>query len=410
MDTAKKQLRKRRRGQIVPLGGGSFKLRVPLGRDGAGTRKYHTETMHGTNRTKAEKRCTELLAQVDSGSYFEPASMTVADYFTREWLPQKRRDGVRVATTLKGYECAVTKHVIPALGALPLSRVTPRHVQQLYNRMQDEGLRDATMRLVRAVLGMAFRQAVLWHYLRSDPTAGIKPPAAVKPPREGHAFTRDEALRFIRAASESPDDLDFLFHLFTGVRPEELAGLGWQHVSFDEASGCGVARIERVVLRLKGGSFEFADPKTKNGRRLVFFPAHIHRALVAHRERQFERAAKLGGLWREYSLIFTAPDGGPADVQYIYARRLRRLAKRAGIAARVTPYTLRYSFATLALLAGELDVTVSRQMGHAKTDFTKEVYVRVLPEMQQSLSGSFERLLTETVGNQMAHLDASGVM
>jgi integrase len=94
---------------------------------------------------------------------------------------------------------------------------------------------------------------------------------------------------------------------------------------------------------------------------------------------------------------------------------LARLAEgeaheRADITSRVTPYTLRYSFATLALLAGELDVAVSRQMGHARADFTKEVYVKVLPEMQQSFSGSFERLLSETVGNQPAHFDVPGVM
>ena len=93
-----------------------------------------------------------------------------------------------------------------------------------------------------------------------------------------------------------------------------------------------------------------------------------------------------------------------------YAKRLRALTAGAGIAAHITPYCLRYSFATLALLAGELDVSVSRQMGHARTDFTKDVYVKVLPEMQQRLSGSLERLLSEAAGNQPAHSEAAGVM
>lgn len=183
-----------------------------------------------------------------------------------------------------------------------------------------------------------------------------------------------------------------------------------QHVSFDEGSKGGVARVERVVLKWRGGGFEFAPPKTANGRRSVYFPQHIYRALAAHRERQPARAAELGALWRGLGLVFTSPDGGPLD-RYVYSDRLRAVAASAGITVRVTPYTLRrYSFATLALLAGELDVAVSRQMGHARPDFTKQVYVRVLPEMQQSLSGSFERLLAETVGNQPAHLDAPGVM
>lgn len=311
---------------------------------------------------------------------------------------------------MKAYEGVVSWYVVPAIGHLPLSRVTPRDVQALYNSMQDAGRSAATMKLTRAVVGMVFRQAVLWNYLRSNPAEGIKLPASKKPPRQGYAFTQGEALRFIRAASEEPDDLVYLFHLFTGLRPEELAGLGWQHVSFDEASQCGVARVERAVLWRSAREFVFDGPKTKTGRRSVYFPAHIYRALEAHRAAQSARALRLGPLWREHDLVFPRPTGEPLDTRCAYARRLRALAKRAGIAARVTPYTLRYSFATLALLAGELDVSVSRQMGHARTDFTKSVYVKLLPEMQQRLSGSFERLLSEATGNQLAHLDAGGIM
>ena len=49
-------------------------------------------------------------------------------------------------------------------------------------------------------------------------------------------------------------------------------------------------------------------------------------------------------------------------------------------------------------------------MEHARTDFTKDVYVKVIPEMQQRLSGSLERLLSEAVGNQLAHSEAARVM
>ncbi|MET0647492.1 MAG: site-specific integrase [Pyrinomonadaceae bacterium] len=410
MEAAKKKREKRRRGQVIDLGAGSFTIRVPVGRDGAGRRKYHTETLHATTRTKVEKRVTQLLGEVDSGSYFEPSRTTVKDFVEKEWLPQKAREGVRVASSLKTYKGVVSCHIIPALGHLPLGRVTPRDVQGLYNAMQDARHAAATMKLTRAVVGMVFRQAVLWKYLRANPAEGIKLPASRKPPRAGYAFTQDEALRFIQAASEEPDDLVYLFHLFTGVRPEELAGLGWQHVSFDEASACGVARIERGVVWLNMREFVFGPPKTTTGRRQVFFPGHIYRALEAHGAAQAARAIRLANLWHDHGLVFPRPTGEPMDVAHAYARRLRALAGRAGITNRVTPYTLRYSFATLALLAGELDVSVSRQMGHARTDFTKSVYVKLLPEMQQRLSGNFERLLSEATGNRLAHPETGVIM
>lgn len=410
MEAAKKERKKRRRGQVLDLGGGSFRIRVPVGRDASGHRKYHTETLHGSTPTKAEKRCTKILADVDSGAYFEPSRTTLKDFIEKEWLPQKAREGVREASSIKTYKVSASTHIIRAIGHLALARVTPRDVQALYNSMQDAGLAAATMKLVRAVLVMVFRQATLWNYLKTNPADGIKLPASKKAPRGGYAFTQAEALRFIQVASEEPDDLVYLFHLFTGVRPEELAGLGWQHISFDEESECGVARIERAVLWLPAFRFIFADPKTKSGRRSVYFPAHIYRALEAHRAAQAARALQLGSQWHDHGLVFARPNGEPLEVRYAYGDRLRVLATPAGITERVTPYTLRYSFATLALLAGELDVSVSRQMGHANVNFTKDVYTKTLPQMQQRLSGNFERLLAEATGNKLAHSEMSVIM
>jgi len=127
--------------------------------------------------------------------------------------------------------------------------------------------------------------------VRPMPLAALLAVTEAHEQAKADAFSREEAAAFIREASLEADDIVCLFQLFTGVRPEELAGLGWESVAFDDRAGCGAAR-----------------------------------------------------------------------------------------------------------------------MGHARPDFTKAVYVKVLPEMQQSLSGSFEKLLTETVGNQVAHLDSPGVM
>jgi hypothetical protein len=57
--------------------------------------------LHDTTPTKAEKRCTQILAQVDAGTYFEPSRMTLKDFIEKEWLPQKARDGVRVASSIR---------------------------------------------------------------------------------------------------------------------------------------------------------------------------------------------------------------------------------------------------------------------------------------------------------------------
>lgn len=44
-------------------------------------------------------------------------------------------------------------------------------------------------------------------------------------------------------------------------------------------------------------------------------------------------------------------------------------------------------------MAGERDRVISDLMGHARTDFTKEVYVKALPVMREQASDSLEKLL-----------------
>ena len=77
----------------------------------------------------------------------------------------------------------------------------------------------------------------------------------------------------------------------------------------------------------------------------------------------------------------------------VRARRFRRLLKRAGLPTHFTLYSLRYTFATLQYMAGERDRVISDLMGHTRTDFTKEVYTKVLPAQREQTSDSLERLL-----------------
>ena len=44
-------------------------------------------------------------------------------------------------------------------------------------------------------------------------------------------------------------------------------------------------------------------------------------------------------------------------------------------------------------MAGERDRVISYLMGHVRTDFTKEVYTKVLHVMREQASDSLERLL-----------------
>jgi hypothetical protein len=70
--------RRRPRGQVIPYGGGKFRIRVPLKEKGPnGRARTHSEMLYNSTPLKAEKRRNELMALADAGLLFTPAPLTV---------------------------------------------------------------------------------------------------------------------------------------------------------------------------------------------------------------------------------------------------------------------------------------------------------------------------------------------
>ena len=207
-----------------------------------------------------------------------------------------------------------------------------------------------------------------------------------------HCMNVEEARRLVGAALENPDDLVLAFAFLTGLRPEEYIGLRREDV--DLVGGRGLARVRQVVARLRGGAgWAFLPPKTKKGLRDVPFPAWLHGELKRYELVVDARRGALGPGWKDYGLVFPSTTGAPLSYERLRRLRLPALLKRAELPAHFTLYSLRYTFATLQFLAGERDRVISDLMGHTRTDFTKEVYTKVLPLMREEASDSLERLL-----------------
>ena len=94
----------------------SWTVQVYLGVDSLfGNKRYLSESVKGP-KANAERRMTELLREIDTGSYSEPSRVTVAEYL-KEWLGLKVNVSQR---TLEGYEGNVERYIIPMIGNITL--------------------------------------------------------------------------------------------------------------------------------------------------------------------------------------------------------------------------------------------------------------------------------------------------
>jgi integrase len=178
------------------------------------------------------------------------------------------------------------------------------------------------------------------------------------------------------------------------LRPEEYLGLPRHNLELVEGGGAGrrVARIRQVAVKIRGGGWIFPTPKTKKGIRDVPFLAHLYRELSRLEVLNDSRRRLAGTEWQDFDLVFPSRDGTPQGEAWLLNRRFRPFLRRAGLPQHLTLYSLRYTYATLQLLAGERDKVVSDLMGHTQVNFTKDVYTKVLPVMQEEASDRLENL------------------
>jgi integrase len=403
----------RQRGQVIPLGGGTFKVRVPL--PGAGGRRhYHNATLRNTTEARARKYVEKIFGQVEDGSYFEPSKESAGQLLDR-WLEHVGRQGLK-GTTLTTYKDYVRFYLRPALGGVPLAQLSPLVVQGAFDAMVDRGLAPLTIRSARRILKRALAKAVKWGLLRQNPALDVETPKAK---RNNHrAFTEEEAAAFLAAARESDEDGIFIFALCTGLRPAELLGVQWGDLELvreaDPRGGHTVERgllhVRRNLIRPRGGGWMFTTPKTEQGARDIYFPATLYHELAGQRARQEERKRLMGRVYNDLGLVFAAADGKPLERGWLSERRLKPLFRRAGLSEEFSFYTLRRSFATLTTAAGASRVGRSSMMGHADPNFTDEVYVSILPSMQKAVSDGLENLLFPDSRTLPAHKEAERVM
>jgi integrase len=156
-----------------------------------------------------------------------PVRQPVGDYLG-EWL-----DGLRLApSTVASYRKNVRLHVIPRLGAVPLSALTTERVNALYRELERSGRADhregerlspRTVRYVHTILSAALTAAVKSRRLARNPAAAAAPPSArqARAP-EMHPWSAGQLAAFLGWAREHAENFA-LWHTLamTGARRGE---------------------------------------------------------------------------------------------------------------------------------------------------------------------------------------------
>jgi len=369
-----------------------FELRVATGRDavtgkyGQVSRRWPGYAADDPEVTTADQALAKLIMELEGNRSGRAAGAgTTVEELLTKWLKQITSEG-RSPTTLREYRRLIDKRIIPALGHVPVRKVTALELDELYQGLTDEGLAPASVRQVHAILRAGFRQAVKWRYLASNPATDASPPKLTT--KTVAAPTVAEVQAMIQAAEADDPDMAALIALaaVTGARRGELCGLRWGDVDWTGHT----LTIERSVATMGRGQLITKDTKTHAARRLsldTFGEETLKRHLLVMED----RAADLGITIAPDSPIFTYDLVRPIAPDTV-SHYVRAIATKVGVDTHL--HALRHFAATELIGAGHDVRTVAGRLGHRDASVTLKVYSHALPERDRDAAAALGKALT----------------
>ena len=379
------------KGHIRPRGD-AWELKFDVASD-TGERKTRYVTFRGGKRA-AQRKLTELLDQANKSTLIEPSKDTLGQYldrWERDWVASNvgPKTGER-------YRELVKTHIRPHLGAIPLQKLRPANLGELYARLLREGrgagqgLAPRTVGHVHRVLHKALAVALDWELVPNNVADRAKPPRVAA--GEIEIMTEDQvadALAKLRGRAIYPI---VALALATGLRRGELLALTWENVDLDAAK----LRVERSLEQTKGG-LNFKSPKTRHGRRGVSLSPWIVRDLRAHRKAQQELRLRLGlGQLPDDALLFTNLEGGPRSPNAMSKEWVRSAAQLK--LPRVNFHAFRHTHASQLIAAGMDVLTISRRLGHGSPTITLGVYGHLFSNTDDEAARIMERAFGSIMG------------
>lgn len=246
------------------------------------------------------------------------------------------------------------------------TEVEPGQLRDFTFALKDEGLAASSIRRAQSAVRTYFA------FLLDEGVLDVDPTERMESPRTGRTLpdvlSAHEVERLIGALDDERDlwmrDRAILEVLYgSGLRVSELTGLPLRAVDLED----------EVVLVFGKGSKE----------RLVPLGGAARRALEVYLRELRPRLDR----GRGKGVVFLNARGGPLSRMSVWTV-VKTAAERAGITKKVSPHTLRHSFAT-HLLEGGADLTVVQELlGHADIS-TTQIYTHVDREYLRDVHRSF---------------------
>lgn len=339
-------------------------------RDNTGKRRWKTLPA-GIKKKDATVEHAEVLKKIKQNTYCSAREIPRFKELALDWLNFKKAD-VRKGT-LEQYTGHIHNHLLPFFGNLKVDAITYPAVLKFMNNSKAS---PATVRKILTTLNSIMTHCIRCGYIDRNPVQYVERPKRNNGEREQiSVFKSGEIQALLEAGKDMKFRVLLLFSVLTGVRQGEALAVRWGDIDWQRS---------QVDIRRTFNRGEFYAPKSETSIRSVDLGPTLVQELKEWR--------LLSPHSRDEDLIFASSVGTPMN----RGNLLRRLYVPALKAAKV-PYrkwhTLRHTFASTLIEAGESVVYVAAQLGHSSPGLTLRLYSHLVNDTNSQAAKKLERAM-----------------
>lgn len=337
-----------------------------VGEDGKRARVYQTYP----SLSQARRALREFLIERSRRNRVRPRPMTL-DQWMEYWMEEIIRPS-RAETTVYGYRNIIENHISPALGSIPIQKLTPQDIQKYYTMLlRKKGLSPNTIRRHHDLLSSSLRMAMRQEILSYCPTDRVEPPRLI--PYEARFYGPEELRRLCALSEGTWLELVIKLAAGLGLRREEICGLRWPSVDFQQH-----VVLIREARTAAGARIIQKETKTKSSTRTLYLSDEIYGLLAREQRRQQETCMIAERDWDEEGLVVLDSQGNPCSPNAV-SLAFTRFIQKNGL-PKITLHGLRHTFATVASAQGATLFDIGKALGHSTPATTGRIYTHLLDQ------------------------------
>lgn len=352
----------------------AFRIRYRVKTD-EGKWKHKAETLYKMSGRKQARAELAKRIQDASAAPREASKFTFGAFVETYWMPHLERNGMKPSTRA-GYASALKRHILPVLGGIKLTDISPLHIETFMKSKLDSKttLSPKTavnlLRLIQGVFSVAVDNDLI---VRSPVRRKHKPHV---PKSEKTAWTTEQ----VRAILDEVEPIYrplFVCLALTGLRAGELLGLRWKNINLET----GELRVEQSLWNKL-----VVTPKTPSSKASVWFGSVLSGVFTEQR--------KHSGHGGPDDFVFCKSDGTPLnpdvlrrDVLYPAMQRLRipRIKGASGL------HAFRHTAGSVVeARTGRLKLA-QRLLRHSSVSTTADIYLHTTKQAEREAAVALER-------------------